>query len=92
MQVKKTGWKTRAVIAGMVLYAVGNIITVRAQLLQAENYRLELVQKAARLQAENAALEQSIAQAEDPIVIEQIARARLGLVRPGEKIFCDVNG
>lgn len=91
MRVKKTGWKTCVIIAAMIVYAVGNMISVRCQLVRAETYRLELAEQAAQLQAENARLEQEIAQAEDAAVIEQIARTRLGLVRPGEKIFCDIH-
>lgn len=89
MRVTKSGWKTRAVIALMILYAVCNTITVRSQLLKAEAYRAELAEQADRLQAENNALEQEIAMAQDAAVIEKLARAKLGLVRPGEKIFCD---
>lgn len=91
VRVKPTRWKTRVVIAAMVLYAVCNMITVRSQLLEAEAYRAELAEQATRLQAENTALEQEIAMAEDAAVIEAIARTKLGLVRPGEKIFCDAS-
>jgi len=91
VRVTKTGWKTRVVIAAMIIYAVVNIISVRSQLLRAETYRLELAAQAAQLREENRLLEQGIEQAEDAAVIERIARSRLGLVRPGEKIFCDAN-
>ena len=39
---------------------------------------------------ENAELEYDIAHAGDPTVIAEIARTKLGLVMPGEKIFYDV--
>ena len=91
MQVKQSGWKTRAVITAMVLYAVCNVIMVRSRLTEAESYRQALTERAAGLRAENEALERSIAEADNPTIIEAIARARLGLVRPGEKIFCNIN-
>ena len=39
---------------------------------------------------ENAELEYDVAHAGDPETIESIARTKLGLVMPGEKIFYDV--
>ena len=39
---------------------------------------------------ENAELEYDVAHAGDPETIESIARTKLGLVKPGEKIFYDV--
>ena len=39
---------------------------------------------------ENAELEYDIQHAEDPATIAEIARIKLGLVMPGEKIFYDV--
>ena len=40
---------------------------------------------------ENAELEYDIAHAGDPTVIAEIARTKLGLVMPGEKILYDVS-
>lgn len=40
---------------------------------------------------ENAELEYDIAHAGDPETIAEIARTKLGLVKPGEKIFYDVS-
>ena len=43
-------------------------------------------------QQENARLEYEIEHSEDPETMEQIAREKLGLVKPGEKIFYDIGG
>lgn len=89
MQIKQAGWMTRVVILAIILYAVGNLITVRSALREAEAYRVTLTRQVQVLTGENQQLEQALARADDPAVIEQIARSRLGLVTPGEKIFCE---
>ena len=72
----------------MVMYALWNIAEVRRDLMQAEVYRLELIQETQAIAAENERLEREIARSTDRAVMERIARTRLGLVYPGELIFC----
>lgn len=91
MAMKGLGRIAPIIICVMVVYAVWNIAAVRQDLMRAEEYRLELVQETQAMAAEVARLEREIAQAEDPAVMEQIARARLGLVKPGEIIFCGID-
>ena len=65
---------------------------LRAEILaRAEADRAELQARVATVQQENAELEYDIAHAGDPETIASIARAKLGLVLPGEKIFYDVS-
>jgi len=87
MRIKKSGWPTRIVIAAMMAYALCNIIAVQLQVRRAEAYRAELTAAVAALTKENEQLRRQIEQSDDPAVIEQVARARLGLVKPGEIIF-----
>ena len=84
-------WMARGVpvvLCALMIYAVWNIAVTRQKLIRAEAYRGELIQEMQEVTAENQALADIIAKAEDPAVMERMARTRLGLVRKGEIIFC----
>ena len=85
--MKRTEWMACIVIGAMIIYAVWNTAAVRYQLIKAEEYRVALTQQTERLALENERLEREIACAEEPAVIERVARTQLGLVKPGEIIF-----
>lgn len=91
MAGKRIGWIPPIIICVMMVYAVWNIAAVRKNLVRAEEYRLELIRETQSVAAEIERLEREIAMADDPAVMEQIARTRLGLVRPGEIIFCGID-
>jgi cell division protein FtsB len=88
MTAQRIGWLAPIIILMMIIYALWNIAAVRRDLMRAEEYRLELIQQTQAVAAENERLEQEIAQSSDSAVMERIARTRLGLVHPGELIFC----
>ena len=88
MIAQRIGWIAPCIILVMMVYALWNIAAVRRDLMRAEEYRLELIQQTQAVAAENERLEREIAQATDSAVMERIARTRLGLVYPGELIFC----
>ena len=88
MSVRRIEWLAPVVILVMMGYALWNIFLVRQDLMQAEKYRLELIRQTQAVAAENQRLEREIAMAEDDAAMERIARTRLGLVYPGELIFC----
>jgi len=90
VKFKKTGFLMKVVIAALIIYGVINISSIRSQISQAERELLELRQKEQRLLQENAELEYDIAHAGDDETIMDIARAKLGLVMPGEIIFFDI--
>ena len=90
MRAKRIIWLAATVILVMMVYALWNIAEVRRDLMRAEKYRLELIRETQSVTAENQRLEREIAMAEDAAVMERIARTRLGLVYPGELIFCGV--
>ena len=85
--MKRTEWMACIVIGAMIIYAVWNTAAVRYQLIKAEEYRVALTQQTERLALGNERLEREIACAEEPAVIERVARTQLGLVKPGEIIF-----
>ena len=65
------------------------MIHAETKSLEAQISQLE--QQAQELTEENAALEYQIAHSEDDETKEEIARDKLGLVKPGEKIFYDTS-
>ena len=91
MTAQRIGWLAPIIICIMIIYALWNIAAVRRDLMRAEEYRLELIQQTQAVAAENERLEREIAQATDSAVMERIARIRLGLVHPGELIFCGID-
>ncbi len=92
MRFKKTGFLTRIVILALLVYACISLVTVWGQVNQAREERDALQAQIEETRQENAELEYQIEHAGDPATIEDIARSKLGLVKPGEKIFYDVGG
>ena len=90
MKLKKAGLLTKLLIVAMVAYACYTIITVRTHTAEAENQLNSLTKQVEQAQQENARLEYEIEHSTDPETIEEIAREKLGLVKPGEKIFYDI--
>ena len=88
MPTRRIGWLAPIIICIMIIYALWNIAAVRRDLMRAEEYRLELIQQTQAVAAENERLEREIARSAASAVMERIARTRLGLVYPGELIFC----
>ena len=91
MKFKKAGFLTKLLILVMIVYAVYNIIDVRANIAEAQQNLNSLTQQVEDATQENAQLDYEIEHKDDPETIEQIARAKLGLVKPGEKIFYDIS-
>ena len=88
MTAQRIGWLMPMIIGMLMIYALWNMAVVRLDLMRAEEYRLELIQQTQAVAAENERLEWEIARSADSAVMERIARTRLGLVYPGELIFC----
>ena len=90
MKLKKARITTKIVIAAVVVYACISWVSVKSRVEEARVVLGGLETQVAEAAQENAALEYQIAHADDPETIEDIARGKLGLVMPGEKIFYDV--
>lgn len=91
MKFKKAGLLTKLLILVMIVYAAYNIATVQANIAQARQSLTSLTQEVEDARQVNAQLTYEIEHKDDPETIEQIARAKLGLVKPGEKIFYDIS-
>lgn len=81
----------KIVILALLVYAGITLVNAKGRIARAEADRAALQARVAITQQENAELEYDIAHAGDPDTIASIARAKLGLVLPGEKIFYDVS-
>ena len=79
MKFKKASIFTKLVIAVLMVYAVISLFMVHRQTRQLQD-------RAATLQ-----LQYQIDHSEDDDMIESVAREKLGLVKPGEKIFYDTS-
>lgn len=90
MKLKKSSIFIRIVILALIVYATTTIVTTRGKIEQAKANQALLQEKVDEALQTNAELEYDIAHANDDETIEEIARAKLGLVMPGEKIFFDV--
>ena len=92
MKIKRAGVITKLLIFALIVYMGMSLIALKAQVAQAENTRAELAGKAAELSRTNAELLYEVETGTDPATKEAVARNKLGLVKPGEKIFCDIGG
>lgn len=90
MKLKKAGPFIKIVILALIVYAAISIVTTKGKVEQARLDRDAVQEQVDALRQENAGLEYSVEHAGDDETIESIARIKLGLVRPGEKIFYDV--
>ena len=91
MKLKRASIFTKIVILAMIVYATVMLVNTRARVAEAEADRASLQARVDRVIQENAELEYDIEHAGDPEIIAEIARGKLGLVMPGEKIFYDIS-
>lgn len=91
MKFKKAGIITKLVIAALLVYAVVSLVTVRSKTAALTAQSQQLEQQVADMTQSNAELEYKIEHSEDADTVEEIARDKLGLVKPGEKIFYDTS-
>lgn len=91
MKFKKAGIFTTLVIAALMLYAVISLVMVHRQTQQLQDRAAALQQQVSDMTQSNAELQYQIDHSEDDDMIESVAREKLGLVKPGEKIFYDTS-
>ena len=77
----------RIVLVALLLYSLASLVTVGRELRQGELLRQQLLQKMESQQALKQDLEHKLAQGQSPEELQQLARDRLGLVLPGEKLL-----
>lgn len=91
MKIKRASLIIKIVIVAIILYAGINLVTMKAQVSGARNRRDELQTEVDSTMKTNSELEYAINHSDNKETLEDIARNKLGLVNPGEKIFYDVS-
>ena len=91
MKLKHSSIFMKIVILALLVYAGITLSNTRTRITQAREDQALLQAAVDAVRQENAELEYNIEHAGDPETIASIARAKLGLVMPGEKVFYDVN-
>ena len=91
MKLKRSGIVMIVIILVLVVFAGARLATLRAQIDDARAQTAALQERYDELTQENAELAYEIEHSDDPETIEGIARTKLGLVRPGERIYIDLN-
>ena len=87
VKFKRAGIFTKIIIVALLVYAVVSIISLRGRIDEAEATRASLEQQVEDQMAENESMKYDIKNSGDEDVVEDIAREKLGLVRPDEKVF-----
>ena len=90
MKLKRASIFTKIVILAVIVYAVVMLVNTQNLVALAERDRDVLQSKVDIMVQQNAELKYDIEHAGDPEIIAEIARGKLGLVKPGERIFYDV--
>lgn len=86
---RRVSWLTGLVVVCLIAYAIIALTHIRTKLTAATETEAQLREQVEQIQEENAALEYAINHQLDDKTIEDIARDKLGLVMPDEKIFYD---
>lgn len=91
MRFRRASLITKIVIAAIIVYAGITLVSLKVQVSEARDARDTLQTQVDGELRTNAELEYAIEHSTDPDTLADIARNKLGLVKPGEKIFYDVN-
>lgn len=89
MKVRRANWLTLVVVVGVIAYACIALMNMRTRVAEANETEAELRKQVEQIQESNAALQYAIDHKYDDKTIEDVARDKLGLVMPDEKIFYD---
>ena len=87
MRTKRAGLVTMLVVLALLAAAAIGLLNVRSLILQAESERSDMEAQVAQQTQTNADLADAVANSDDPDRQAEIARDKLGLVSPGEKVF-----
>lgn len=87
MKLKRAGILTKLIVVILLVYAVSTLAGLHSKISDANAELARLQDTVDAQNAKNAELEYAVNNSDNPSVIEDIARERLGLVYPDEKIF-----
>ncbi|WP_297719793.1 cell division protein FtsL [Intestinimonas sp.] len=90
-KTKKAGLLTKLVILALLIYLATSLLDLQSRIRQTQAERDTLSRQVAEQAQVNADLAEDVANPDDPDRIADIARDKLGLVVPGEKVIVITN-
>lgn len=90
-KTKKAGFLTKIVVLALLIYMATALLDLRGLILSAREERDALEQQVADQSQRNAELADAVENSGDPGRVGDVAREKLGLVEPGEKVFVFTN-
>lgn len=87
MRIARAGLLTKILILALLIVVVISLLELNNQVEQAQAQKEELIRQVAVQTQTNADLADAIEHSDDLDRIEDVAREKLGLVKPGEIIF-----
>lgn len=91
VKTKKAGLLTKIVVLALLIYMATSLLDLQSRIRQTQAQRDTLSRQVAEQTQVNVDLAEDLANPDDPDRIADIARDKLGLVVPGEKVFVITN-
>lgn len=91
-QKRASGFLTGVLLLVLLLGVGIQLYRMQEQLKTARDEEAALAEQIAQVEKENAALQEDLDNADNPELIEDIAREELGMVTPNEKVFYAIGG
>ena len=91
-KTKKAGLLTKLVILALLIYLATSLLNLQSRIRATQAERDTLSRQVAEQTQVNADLAEDVANPDDPDRIADIARDKLGLVVPGEKVIIITSG
>ena len=88
---KKAGIAIVLLCLALLGYALFTLVNAKAELRRLSEQADTMRQQVQTATEDNAALEYKIEHSDDPEIMEQVIREEFGYVKPGDKVFYDVN-
>ena len=89
-RLKQSSFLTRVVIVVLLVYMAITLLNLQSQIQDAEAQLLDYEEQIEEQEQINAQLQSDVENGTDEEELEDIARYKLGLVEPGEKVFYDI--
>ena len=84
---KKTGLLGRILLVGLLIYMVITLVSVRQQIAEAKDQVETLTEQVGEQLQYNTELSNAIENRDNPNFVEDIAREKLDLVSPDDRVF-----